>query len=361
MFSQLKRDLYVMDPFGRLLAYLKKNVGNRFSSPRGDFFRRGRKPSGFLISSIDEEKEKVGLQFESGKSLEIEYEDIKCAIVLLTTRDSIRIGGADSREMKPSLEECIKEEYKMRTGKKSGHIFAPPIADLLVLSEMAEFCEMTSPSGRMVQGIRMRNGDGHSSSQKGSIEIISSVLETNLAASEPESEVRGRPKKARILITYASRYGSTAEVAHAIGAALWEEGANADVLPVSDVHHISLYSAVVIGSPLYMGRWLEDAVLFVKEHKDGLAEIPVAAFTVGFTLRGINQDGQDMMGKAYREIRPFISVEDPGYFGGCVQKDRLSIADRVIIRLARIENGDFRDWKQIRDWAKALLPRLSAS
>nr|HQD26703.1 flavodoxin domain-containing protein [Methanoculleus thermophilus] len=62
----------------------------------------------------------------------------------------------------------------------------------------------------------------------------------------------------RILVAYATRYGSTADVAEAIGDELRKSGADVDVKPVGEVRDLSLYRAAVIGSPIYMGKWLPE-------------------------------------------------------------------------------------------------------
>jgi menaquinone-dependent protoporphyrinogen oxidase len=54
----------------------------------------------------------------------------------------------------------------------------------------------------------------------------------------------------RILVAYASRAGSTAEVAEVIGRVLREGGPEVDVCPVGDVHSLAGYDALVLGSAI---------------------------------------------------------------------------------------------------------------
>ncbi len=88
----------------------------------------------------------------------------------------------------------------------------------------------------------------------------------------------------RILVTYASRTGSTAGVASAIGKTLSENGLQVDVLLVSDVKDLSSYRAVVAGSAIQAGAWLPEAMQFVHAHRAELANKPFAAFLVWMTL-----------------------------------------------------------------------------
>jgi menaquinone-dependent protoporphyrinogen oxidase len=66
----------------------------------------------------------------------------------------------------------------------------------------------------------------------------------------------------RILVSAASRHGSTAQIATRIGEALrtgLPDGAVVDVRDAAQVDDVTPYDAVVLGSAVYMGRWLPDA------------------------------------------------------------------------------------------------------
>jgi len=93
-----------------------------------------------------------------------------------------------------------------------------------------------------------------------------------------------------ILVAYATRYGSTAEVAEAIGDELRKTGVEVDVQPIDDIQGLSRYQAVIIGSPIYMGKWLPEAQVFVERHQQYLRGIPVAYFAVGLTVAGETPD-----------------------------------------------------------------------
>ncbi len=60
----------------------------------------------------------------------------------------------------------------------------------------------------------------------------------------------------RILVAYASRKGSTAEVAAAIGETLRMRGFDVDVASVNDHPSATGYAAVLIGSAVNAGQWL---------------------------------------------------------------------------------------------------------
>ncbi|RIK39783.1 MAG: flavodoxin, partial [Chloroflexi bacterium] len=84
-----------------------------------------------------------------------------------------------------------------------------------------------------------------------------------------------------ILVTYASRYGSTKEVAEVVAATLREQGLTVELLPMRQVTALADYAAVVLGAPLYIGSWQKDAQKFLTQHREALTQRPVAIFTLG--------------------------------------------------------------------------------
>src|SRR5512142_1172702 len=90
----------------------------------------------------------------------------------------------------------------------------------------------------------------------------------------------------KILITCASKYGATMEIAEKIGGTLRQAGLQADVLPVDGVGDLSSYQAVILGSALYIGKWQKEAVAFLKTHEKILADRPVWLFSSGPTGEG---------------------------------------------------------------------------
>src|SRR5512138_2908692 len=87
----------------------------------------------------------------------------------------------------------------------------------------------------------------------------------------------------RILITYATMAGSTAEVAQCIGEELGKTGLQACTYPVSAVHSLDGYNGVVVGGPMIMG-WHREAVGFLKKHRRAFQHIPLAVFVTAMSL-----------------------------------------------------------------------------
>ena len=90
----------------------------------------------------------------------------------------------------------------------------------------------------------------------------------------------------RVLVAYATRHGSTAEIAERIGQHLRQAGLSVDVQPVGQVDDLAPYRAVVLSSGVYIGRWHRAATRFLKTHQEKLANRPVRLFSSGPTGEG---------------------------------------------------------------------------
>ena len=159
----------------------------------------------------------------------------------------------------------------------------------------------------------------------------------------------------RVLVTYASKYGSTGGVADAIGKELCSKGTAVDVALIKNVRNVSSYQGVAIGSAIYMGKWMSEAVDFVKKNEDSLRQVPVAYFLVCMTLAQPTEKKQaevlsymDPVLKAVPEIRP-VGI---GTFAGALDYNNLSWINKKILKSKGTPEGDFRDWNAIRTWAR---------
>jgi len=170
----------------------------------------------------------------------------------------------------------------------------------------------------------------------------------------PEGRCGGKMEK-KVLVTYASKYGSTGGVADAIGKELCSKDVTTDMALISNVGNIGSYQGVVIGSPIYMGKWMAEAVDFVKKNKDTLRQMPVAYFLVCMTLARPTEENRakvlsymDPILKAVPEIKP-VGI---GTFAGALDYNNLSWLNKKILKSKGTPEGDFRDWNAIRAWAR---------
>jgi menaquinone-dependent protoporphyrinogen oxidase len=167
-----------------------------------------------------------------------------------------------------------------------------------------------------------------------------------------------------ILVTYASRFGSTAGVAEAIGEALAQTGAQVEVLPMRQVSDLSAYQAVVAGSAINGGAWLPEAREFVQQHQAVLRTKPFAAFLVCMTLTMKNPERYRSHVSTWLDpVRALVKPVSEGLFAGTLDIKKIpSAGDRLKFRLSVLfgfwKEGDHRDWPAIRAWAAGAAPLL---
>ena len=167
----------------------------------------------------------------------------------------------------------------------------------------------------------------------------------------------------KILVTYASRAGSTQAVAQAIGETLTLAGAKVDVLSVREAIDLAPYQAVVAGSAIQGGKWLPEAMRFVEMNQSTLALRPFAAFLVCMSLA--TSDGEDRLRVAswLAPVRARVRPVSEGLFAGALNIRRARPAGtrhktHPSLFIGAWPEGDYRDWGAINLWAQRLYPLL---
>lgn len=165
-----------------------------------------------------------------------------------------------------------------------------------------------------------------------------------------------------VLVTYASKHGATAEIAQTIARVMRQFDLEVTSHRIEQVNKdISNYDALVLGSAVYFGDWLEEARIFIKQHQQTLAHIPVWLFASGPT-------GEDdafalvngtVIPDSIRESVDFIQPREVKIFHGKIDLRRLPGDERQIIKAARVPRGDFRDWDEIKQWAMGISRALT--
>ena len=164
-----------------------------------------------------------------------------------------------------------------------------------------------------------------------------------------------------ILVTYASKYGATKEIAQKIGEVLRGAGLQADVLPVERVQNLDHYNAVILGSAVYVGRWHKEAVKFLQASQDILAERPVWIFSSGPTGHGnpVELVEGQRLPAALQPIADHIQPRDIAVFHGYINPDKINYIEKWAIKsLVKKPFGDFRDWEAITAWATSIVKAL---
>lgn len=164
----------------------------------------------------------------------------------------------------------------------------------------------------------------------------------------------------KILVTYATKYGSTAEIAEKIGEVLRQAGFQTDIFPTNRVHDLTPYKAVILGSAVYIGKWRKEAVRFLQAHEKTLTELPVWLFSSGPTGEG---DPVELL-KGWRipaDQQPVIDRIHPrgiAVFHGNVNVSKLNPIERFMLNNVKAPVGDFREWDAITSWATSIAHAL---
>jgi len=164
----------------------------------------------------------------------------------------------------------------------------------------------------------------------------------------------------QVLVAYATKHGTTAEIAEMIGQVLRQAGLATDVLPADRVGDVTPYEAVVLGSAVYIGRWQKQAAKFLKANEKALAERPVWLFSSGPSGEGdpVELTNGWRFPKALQPLADRIRPRDIALFHGHVNVDKLNFIERSMIKNVKAPVGDFRDWETITSWATAIADVL---
>lgn len=161
----------------------------------------------------------------------------------------------------------------------------------------------------------------------------------------------------RVLVTAASKHGSTSDIAQAIGAALASREIDADVWSIEAVESLDVYDAVVLGSAIYMGHWLDPAKKFIERHATVLRERPVWLFSSGPLGDPAKPEGPPADAAAMIEA---TGTREHVVFAGSLDKHRLGIAERAMVAAVKAPEGDYRPWDEVEAWAVRIAEELTA-
>ncbi len=161
----------------------------------------------------------------------------------------------------------------------------------------------------------------------------------------------------RVLVSAASRHGSTEEIAQELGKFLREglPTARVEVIPLDQVDSVDRYDAVVLGSAVYMGRWLEAAPQQVAAHAAALAGRQVWLFSSG-PVGDPPKPEEEPVDVA--ELTRLTGARLHHVFPGRIDKGQLGLAERMVVRALYAPAGDFRDWPAVRAWAAEIAAVL---
>jgi menaquinone-dependent protoporphyrinogen oxidase len=166
--------------------------------------------------------------------------------------------------------------------------------------------------------------------------------------------------RGKALVAYATKHGATKEIAERIGEALGQEGVPTDVLPVELAVDLRPYTAIVLGSAVYVGQWQKEAVEFLEQHVTELAERSMWIFSSGPLGQGdpIQLLNGWRLPTAQLPLIDRIRPKDVAVFQGSVNIKQLGYIERWMLQSTRAPIGDFRNWDAISAWARSIAGQL---
>jgi menaquinone-dependent protoporphyrinogen oxidase len=162
----------------------------------------------------------------------------------------------------------------------------------------------------------------------------------------------------RILVAYATRCGSTMEVAEKIAEELNKNGKSADVRAIKNVKGLDKYAAVVLGSAIRMGNWVPEAVKFAETWQAELSAKHVAIFSVHMNNLGEDETSKTARDHYHDAVRKFIQPAEETWFAGALDMQKMAFIDRLITSAMKAQNEDKRDWEEISGWGDMLATRI---
>jgi menaquinone-dependent protoporphyrinogen oxidase len=169
-----------------------------------------------------------------------------------------------------------------------------------------------------------------------------------------------------VLVAFATKYGSTKEVAEAVAGGLRENGLATDLLPMSKVRSLEPYGAVVLGAPIYLGSWHADFRKFLAKHQEALLRRPPVIFTLG-PMHSDPKEWQGVRSQLEQELAKYSWLKPSAVelFGGKYDPAKLRIPDSLLEALPAsplhgMPASDARDWNAIRAWSHNLAAQIKS-
>ena len=163
----------------------------------------------------------------------------------------------------------------------------------------------------------------------------------------------------RALVISASRHGSTHGIADAIATELRAHEIDVDLKKIGEPVSLDGYDAMVLGSAVYIGHWLPEAMRFVEDNLTQLSDRKVFLFSSGPLGDGNAKSAIDehLVTKLVAET----GAEEHRIFAGALQPSELGLKEKLVTKVVHAPTGDFRNWEEIREWARGIARTLVAA
>lgn len=165
----------------------------------------------------------------------------------------------------------------------------------------------------------------------------------------------------RVLVVFGGRHGATREIAATLARAMPSSasgrriGLTASLSSAQQRPDPTAYDAVVLGSAVYGGRWLEPVTNYLDAHAAALARRPTWAFSSGVWRHG---PAPLLDAESSRWMHVATGPREHRCFTGRLEHRLLSASERDAVRASGARQGDHRNWHDIRGWAGEIAAAL---
>jgi menaquinone-dependent protoporphyrinogen oxidase len=174
----------------------------------------------------------------------------------------------------------------------------------------------------------------------------------------------------KVFLLYATKKGSTTEVAHFIADVLRQHQLSVDVVNAENFAEdtpLMQYDAFIFGSAVYTGMWLPQMIQTVTKISPHLGQKPVFCWLS--CIRILEPEGYQYVKQNYlpKEVEQLQNLQDVAVFAGHLNLEEVDFEERwtLAVRYDGKSNpgelgGDFRNWELIREWAEEVALKLTA-
>jgi len=162
----------------------------------------------------------------------------------------------------------------------------------------------------------------------------------------------------KVLITYASKTGTTEEVSHKINEILKEKGHFADLKKINEVKNVSEYDAVILGSGVRVGKIFSESVNFLKRFQNELKNKKIFYFIVCLTIKDDTPENRKIVEGFIKPLIQIIKPIDYQFFAGRFYYSNISPLFRSFLKKANIPEGDYIEWEKITNWVNSISNQI---
>jgi menaquinone-dependent protoporphyrinogen oxidase len=173
--------------------------------------------------------------------------------------------------------------------------------------------------------------------------------------------MKGYEMNNRILVTYASKAGSTMEVAERIAKNLSSQNLPVDIQPVGKGTDLTQYQAVVLGSAIRAGNLLPEVKAFMEKHQEQLSQKFFGIFIVCLTMKDETEENYKTVSAYLEPVRAQVKPDKEGLFAGTMNSSKLGFLERMLMKAMKAPEGDYRSWEAIDTWTEELGQEIKAT